>query len=43
MNDREVASFTASMVHSGKVVDLSGIKVLRLTKHSTGGVADTTL
>ena len=42
MNEKEVFSFTASMVRSGKVVDLTGIKGFKVDKHSTGGVADTT-
>ena len=45
MTDREVARWTAAMVASGSVMDLSGLtrggrRVPTVDKHSTGGVGD---
>ena len=42
MTDSEITDLTLAIAHSGDVIDLSPLDGIKVDKHSTGGVGDTT-
>lgn len=42
MTDREITDLTLAIAHSGDLIDLSVLNDIKVDKHSTGGVGDTT-